>query len=150
MKEQYYAYNNEAIASSVLLLFLQKTNSINMARLSVVIPFLLDDRTVNALLKSKDENCSLEMFIDDNKRVFATFNRRYLTLLPVFINALTVLNELQLIEVSQNSIKLKREISQFVDMGNRFDTIFQVIDRFFNLIKNIEDVELFKILNIQL
>ncbi len=150
MREQYYAYNNEAIASSSLLLFLQKTNGVNMARLSVVIPFLLDDRTINALLKNKNENCSLESFIDDNKRVFATFNRRYLTLLPVFINALTVLNELQLIEVSQNSIKLKREINQFVEMGNRFDTICMAVDRFSNLIKNKEDVELFKILNIQL
>lgn len=150
MREQYYAYNNEAIASSVLLFFLQKTNGVNMARLSVVIPFLLDDRTISALQKHEAKNCTLDSFVNDNKRVFATFNRRYLALLPVFINALTVLNELQLIEVVQNSIKLKREIDRTVDMGSRFNTICMAIDRFSNLIKNIEDVELFKILNIQL
>ena len=46
MKEMYYIYNNEAIASTCILLILQKIPNIEIAKLCLVLPFLLDDRTV--------------------------------------------------------------------------------------------------------
>lgn len=51
MKEIYYTYNNEAIASCVFLELLQKVGVIDIARSCLILPFLLDDRTVKYFQK---------------------------------------------------------------------------------------------------
>lgn len=46
MKQIYYIYNNEAIASCILLSVLNKVGKLDIARLCLILPFLLDDRTL--------------------------------------------------------------------------------------------------------
>lgn len=41
MKEIYYIYNNEAIASCIFLAYLQNTRTVDIARLCLILPFLL-------------------------------------------------------------------------------------------------------------
>ena len=75
MKENYYIYNNEAMVSCIILSILDKINSISLARISLLLPILLDDRVVLYLLKKDIYN--IESLIKDKPRFFLNFNKRY-------------------------------------------------------------------------
>ena len=60
MKEMYYIYNNEAIACVCILVVLQKIPNMEIAKLCLVLPFLLDDRTVSLLQKEEYHQMTLE------------------------------------------------------------------------------------------
>ena len=83
MKEIYYVYNNEAIASCCFLSILNKIDNLDIARSCLVLPFLLDDRTVSYLSKKQDTQLGLEEMIIEQSRLFASFNKRYLSLIHI-------------------------------------------------------------------
>ncbi len=150
MKEIYYVYNNEAIASCIFLFILNKIDKLDIARSCLVLPFLLDDRTVSYLSKKQDTELGLEEMIKEQSRLFASFNKRYLSLLPVTINSLTLLN-------SSNQISIGNEIVTSVvldsddkTLGDRFNRIQEVIPTFLSMIEKHSTIQLYKTLKVQL
>ncbi|SFB27836.1 three component ABC system middle component [Algoriphagus aquimarinus] len=150
MKEIYYVYNNEAIASCVFLSILNEIDKLDIARSCLVLPFLLDDRTVSYLSKKQDTELGLEEMIKEQSRLFASFNKRYLSLLPVTINSLTLLN-------SSNQISIGNEIVTSVvldsndkTLGDRFNRIQEVIPTFISMIEKHSTIQLYKMLKVQL
>lgn len=152
MKEIYYTYNNEAIASCVFLELLQKAGAIDIARSCLILPFLLDDRTVKYFQKiSDEENISLEYLIKEQSRLFTSFNKRYLSLLPVTINSLLLLNKNNQIGITASEISAKSEfLYGEMDMGNRFNEIKKALPVFIQLIEKYSTIQLYRILKIQL
>jgi hypothetical protein len=142
MKEIYYVYNNEAIASCIFLSILNKIDTLDIARSCLVLPFLFDDRTVSYL--SKNPDIELENLIREQSRLFASFNKRYLSLLPVAINSLTLLNASNQI-VANVKLDFENKI-----LGNRFNRILEVIPTFLSLIEKHSTTQLYKILKVQL
>lgn len=104
MKEVYYIYNNEAIASCIFLSVLNKVEELDIARSCLILPFLLDDRTINYLKREQESNINLEQLIKEYPRLFVSFNKRYLSLLPITINALMMLSKGNQINI-ENQIK---------------------------------------------
>ena len=72
-------YNNEAIVGSVILLLLNDYD-MDMARLSIVVPMLINDKIRNRLSKHKDNP-----IMDDIKHCYAdlTLNRIYQEMLII-------------------------------------------------------------------
>lgn len=150
MKEIYYIYNNEAIASCVFLSILDKVVTLDIARSCLVLPFLLDDRTVNYLKRNQDVELNLEQLIREQSRLFISFNKRYLSLLPITINSLILLSK-------SNQIKIENEITtadflniESEDLGDRFNKIEDITSKFLSIIEQYSTVELYKILKVQL
>ncbi|MBF2707438.1 three component ABC system middle component [Flavobacterium soyangense] len=150
MKEMYYIYNNEAIASCVFLSILNKVGTLDIARSCLVLPFLLDDRTVNYLRRNQDVELNLEQLIREQSRLFISFNKRYLSLLPITINSLMLLSK-------SNQIKIENEISidDFInfeseDLGDRFNKIEDITSKFLSIIEQYSTAQLYKILKVQL
>ena len=150
MKEIYYVYNNEAIASCVFLSILNKIDKLDIARSCLVLPFLLDDRTVSYLSKKQNTELGLEEMIKEQSRLFTSFNKRYLSLLPVAINSLTLLN-------SSNQISIGNEIETSIvfdsddkTLGDRFNRIQEVIPTFLSMIEKHSTIQLYKMLKVQL
>lgn len=151
MKETYYIYNNEAIASCILICVLHRVKSIDIARSCLILPFLLDDKTVNYLHKFGESDLSLEQLINEQARLFTTFNKRYLSLLPVAINAIIILKKSNQIELSNNiSANSNTFISTNVDLGERLHKIIEVIPSFLYLTEKYTTLQLYQILNVQL
>lgn len=96
-------YNNEAIVGSVILLLLN-SGDMEMARLSIVLPMILNDRLRNRLSKHKDDNTVAE----DIKLCYAdlTLNRIYQELLIIEINSLVMLSQADLLLVTKYRISL--------------------------------------------
>ena len=151
MKEVYYIYNNEAIASCVLLSVLNSIDSIDIARSCLILPFLLDDQTVNYLRRNKSIELNLVQLIEERARLFSSFNKRYQALLPVTINALMILKKSNQIEINSNILSSKRtRIQSNMDVGERFELIMEVMPFFLTMTEKYSTIQLYEILNIQL
>jgi len=148
MKEIYYVYNNEAIASCIFLSILNKIDKLDIARSCLVLPFLLDDRTVSYL--SKNQNTDLEDMIKEQSRLFTSFNKRYLSLLPVAINSLTILNSSNQISIGNEIVATTLLDSEDKILGDRFNKIQEIIPKFLSMIEKHSTIQLYKILKVQL
>lgn len=148
MKEIYYVYNNEAIASCIFLSILNTIDRLDIARSCLILPFLLDDRTVSYL--SKNQDIELEDMIKEQSRLFTSFNKRYLSLLPVTINSLTILNASNQISIGNEIVATNQLYSKDENLGERFTKIEGVIPKFLSIIEMHSTIQLYKILKIQL
>nr|WP_315143529.1 three component ABC system middle component [uncultured Flavobacterium sp.] len=148
MKEIYYVYNNEAIASCIFLSILNTIDRLDIARSCLILPFLLDDRTVSYL--SKNQDIELEDMIKEQSRLFTSFNKRYLSLLPVTINSLTILNASNQISIGNEIVATNQLYSKDENLGERFTKIEGVIPKFLSIIEIHSTIQLYKILKIQL
>lgn len=148
MKEIYYVYNNEAIASCIFLSILNNIDRLDIARSCLVLPFLLDDRTINYL--SKNQDMELEDMIKEQSRLFTSFNKRYLSLLPVTINSLTILNTSNQISIGNEIVATTLLDSKDKNLGDRFNKIQEVVPQFLSMIEKHSTIQLYKILKVQL
>ena len=151
MKEIYYTYNNEAIASCVFLAVLDRLKTLDIARSCLILPFLLDDRTVKYLSENQNQELTLEQIKKDKPLLFTSFNKRYLSLLPVTINSLMILHKSHQICIGKK-IDIINVLSIIYSpmMGDRLNKIIDVIPIFLSIISNYSTAQLYKTLNIQL
>lgn len=150
MKEIYYVYNNEAIASCILLSVINEVRIIDISRCCLLLPFFLDDKTVSFLSKEFAEDVSLENIVNNQQRLFAAFNKKYLSLLPVMINSLMILKNSGQIRIEDTiTSNYKLDITH-LDLGNRFSKIREVIPSFIALTNKYSTEQLYKILRVQL
>lgn len=150
MKEVYYVYNNEAIASCVLLSVIEKLGKIDIPRCCLVLPFLLDDRTTGYVTKNFSSETNLAQLVNMQPRLFASFNKRYLSLLPVMINSLMILKKGNKIEINDQIISNNELDWGNLDLGDRFSKISDAIPGLLTLIGNHPTEQLYKILKVQL
>jgi hypothetical protein len=149
LKEIYYTYNNEAIGSCTILQYLQNAENISLAHSCLILPFLLDDRTVRQL-NSTNSDMTISEFITSKPHLFTSFNRRFLNLLPITINSCVLLSKSKKIDIGKNiSIKSQGMIPDNIYLGNRFHHIRNAV-RPLSKILDEKDVLLYKTLQIQL
>lgn len=148
MKEIYYSYNNEALASCVLLLVIQQTKEIDYARLCLILPFLFDNRFVN--LMEISEQTKLEQLIQEKPILLSAFNKRYLNLMPVTINSLMLLKKSGQINFDKKFSSRSKLNFNDVDLGERFKKIKNVLPSFLALIQEYSTSDLYQTLKVQL
>lgn len=150
MNISYYIYNNEAISTAVLMSVITKLKQINIALAPLVLPFLLDNRIVNHLLKDEANYENIEQFIQSKRLYFISFNNRFLSLLPVTVNALMILQKSNVINIT-DTISIKKEFELDVnELGLRFTKIENAIPKFVALIKDYSLSDLYIKFKIQL
>lgn len=150
MNISYYIYNNEAISTAVLMSVITKLKRINIALAPLVLPFLLDNRIVNHLLKDEANYENIEQFIQSKRLYFTSFNNRFLSLLPVTVNALMILQKSNVINIT-DIISIKKEFEFDVnELGLRFTRIENAIPKFVALIKDYSLSDLYIKFKIQL
>lgn len=144
-------YNNEAIVGSVILLLLNDYD-MDMARLSIVVPMLINDKIRNRLSKHKDN-----LIMDDIKHCYAdlTLNRIYQEMLIIEINSLVMLGQADLVLVTRDRISLTnkgKDVIKEIRKTNskRLKGILIVYNLILNRITPINTEQLYKALNIQL
>lgn len=144
-------YNNEAIVGSVILLLLNDYD-MNMARLSIVVPMLINDKIRNRLSKHKDNP-----IMDDIKHCYAdlTLNRIYQEMLIIEINSLVMLSQADLVLVTRDKISLTnkgKDVIKEIRKTNskRLKGILIAYNLILNRITPINTEQLYKALNIQL
>jgi hypothetical protein len=151
MKEIYYIYNNEAIACCVFLAILDRLKTLDIARSCLMLPFLFDDRTVKYFSKNRNSEFNLEQMIKEQPSLFISFNKRYLSLLPVTINSLMILSKSNQINIGKEIYIVNNILPIYNSMmGERLDRIIDVVPVFLSIISNYSTNILYKLLNIHL
>jgi hypothetical protein len=113
MNNSNYLYNNEALSSIVLGHFMSVHKTIDIAKILLVLPFVLHDPTVRSL-KNNSHKRSLEEFIIKNINSVLNFNSRFEDYLPLTVNSLTILLDSGVIAIEGQNIN-------FIDSVERFD-----------------------------
>lgn len=149
MKEVYYVYNNEAIASCVLLSVIDKLHNIDIPRCCLVLPFLLDDKTVRHVTRNVND-LSLSQMVNEQPRIFASFNKRYLSLMPIMINSLMILRKGGQIQINEEIVSSNKLDLDRVDLGDRFSRIKEAIPHFISLTEQYSTEQLHKYFRVQL
>lgn len=150
MKEIYYVYNNEAIASCIFLSILNNVEKLDIARSCLILPFLLDDRTVSYLSRNLDNELELEQLIKEQSRLFTSFYKRYLLLLPVTINSLVLLSNSNQVSLGSEIVNNAVLNLEKKNLGDRFNKIEEVIPKFLLMLEKYSTVQLYKTLKVQL
>ena len=75
---------------------------------------------------------------------------QYLSLLPVTINSLTILNASNQISIGNEIIATAQLYSKDENLGERFTKIEGVIPEFLSMIEKYSTIQLYKILKVQL
>lgn len=144
-------YNNEAIVGSVILLLLN-TGDMNMARLGIVVPMLINDKIRNRLAKHKDNTIA-----ENIKHCYAdlTLNRIYQEMLVIEINSLVMLSQADLLLVTKDKISITnggkvliKEIRK--TKSKRLKSILIVYNLILNRVNQVSTEQLYKSLNIKL
>jgi len=150
MSKSYYVYNNEAIASLVLEQFLKSLREIDIARFLLILPIVFDDRIIKKI--KTNDFIKLEDLINKYPTLFTNFNDRYLDLIPISINSLTLLKEMDVVVIVYNKIFYNSNTINYSKniTSDRLDSISEQIQNVVNLIADYETSTLYKILKIRL
>lgn len=147
-KNTYYIYNNEAIACCVLYSVVRIIKAIDYSKYCLILPFLLDDRTI---IKLKESDAStIEEFIKQNIDIFGNFNQRYLSLLPITINSSIMLSDFHIIRINDDISLMSDSELDFSDSGDRLGKILSVVDKFCIMFAGANASNVYKLLNIDL
>lgn len=144
-------YNNEAIVGSVILLLLN-TGDMNMARLGIVVPMLINDKIRNRLAKHKDNTIA-----ENIKHCYAdlTLNRIYQEMLVIEINSLVMLSQADLLLVTKDKISITNGGKDLIKeirktKSKRLKSILIVYNLILNPVNQVSTEQLYKSLNIKL
>lgn len=144
-------YNNEALVGYVILSLL-KEGDMDMARLAIVVPLLVNDKIKNRLSKHKDDPLS-----ESVRYCYAnlTLNRIYRDLLIVEINSLVMLSQADLVLIKKDKISLTEKGGEVLKdirqvNSNRLKGILIAKSSIQNRVNEMSTEQLYKVLNIQL
>lgn len=139
MKSSYYLRNNATLAIGVIRSALIVGDKVSLAELSLLLPFLFDDKVVE-ILNDKNQYVTIPSLITMNKIALANFNDRYLSLLPLVYQSLSVLLDVDAVSISDGVVKaknlqifddmiLKSDSRQLKDICKASERLFQIADR---------------------
>ncbi|MBQ9213270.1 MAG: hypothetical protein IJ150_04950 [Bacteroidales bacterium] len=150
MNNIFYTYNNEAIACCTIYSVVKELTRISAATISMILPFLLNDRIVEKLKSTESEN--LLNFIARNRKLFLNFGSRYVSFLPITVNSVVLLKDFGLIKFEKpHTIVLNKDDDfDFSQSGDRLMQILSVSGKFSQMLTNIDMVKLFNDLKIML
>lgn len=144
-------YNNEALLGYVILLLL-KVGDMDMARLAIVIPLLVNDKIRNRLSRYKDDS-----LLDNVRYCYAglTLNRIYQEMLIIEINSLVMLSQADLVLIKKDKISLTEKGGEVLKdirqvNSNRLNGILTAKNSILNRVNKMSTEQLYKALNIQL
>lgn len=106
MKSSFYLYNNVSLAVGIVCSALRTGRPVSMAELSLLLPFLLDDKIVETL-QDRHKYVTIRSLITKNNIALGNFNDRYLSLLPLVYQSLSLMLDVDAITISGGMITAK-------------------------------------------
>ena len=144
-------YNNEALIGYVVLLLL-KVSDMDITRLAIVVPLLVNDKIRNRLSKYKENS-----LLENVQHCYAslTLNRIYREMLIIEINSLVMLSQADLIFIKKSKISLTEKGGEVIRNirqvnSNRLKGILIAQNLILNSVNKMSTEQLYKALNIQL
>lgn len=146
MMDYYYTYNNEAFVSCLIVSILNVENEIDLSRLVIIVCLLLDNRFLSFMKKVGGESA-----VGSVKPYFlANFNVKYVSILPVVINSLVILYDLNRINLKGDRVFVENIIPVSVEDSDRFLTINKVLPDFLKYMNDFKTEYLYSYFGVEL
>lgn len=94
-KSAYYLYNNVAITAGAIVAMLKSTERVDLAKIALFLPLLLDDNIVKKI--NEKSEYSFDNIVSLNVLNMSNFNERYRNILPLLMDALSILLDMEVI-----------------------------------------------------
>jgi hypothetical protein len=119
----------------------------------LILPFVFHEPTVRKL-KGRSYKRSLEEFIVKNPECIINFNMRFQDFLPITINSISILNDINVIRIVNDSLHFNYENDFSPELsssiGSRAKNIFKAIDVLNELMKDQDSSSFYLKLKIEL
>lgn len=153
MSKSAYLYNNEGLASVAIGYFMKLHGVTTLSKAMLILPFVLHEPTVKKL-KGRSFKRSLEEFILKNPECIINFNTRFQDFLPITINAISILNDINVTQIVNDSLYYKRATNFSPELasniGLRAKNIFKAIDVLDELMRDQDSSSFYLKLKIEL
>lgn len=138
---------------SIIQVSLKRYGTIEMSKLALLLPMLLDDRIVG-LLQNRDMEYKIGSLIMHNNLSLANYNDRYLSLLPLIYEAVSLLLDVDAIGLENGKITAsKLEILDRMkeeSQSERLNLISTATERLLSIVSNDDLSRLYTVLKIEL
>jgi hypothetical protein len=136
-------YNNEALASICLGHYLFFSREVSYAKAMLILPFVFHEQTAQRL-RGNSKKRSLDEYILSNTDTLINFNKRYIDFLPIGVNAIMMLGEMQIIKVSSKNIFFNSGETEFNPqlfnrIGNRAKLLLTSVEGLMPILRHEED-----------
>jgi hypothetical protein len=153
MKSSYYLRNNFMLVIGIIRIALKRFGAIEMSELALLLPMLLDDKIVK-LLQNKDIEYKIRSLIMHNNLSLANYNDRYLSLLPLVYEAVSLLLDVDAIGLENGKITAsKLEILDRMkeeSQSERLNLISIATKRLLDIVSNDDLPQLYTVLKVEL
>lgn len=150
-KSAYYLYNNIAITAGTIAAMLKSTESVDLAKIALFLPLLLDDNIVKKINEKSDY--SFDNIILLNILNMSNFNERYRDILPLLMDALSILLDMEVIVIRGPFILIKKPevcISMLESDSIRLNSISSAASKLMSVTQNMDLSKAYHRLNIEL
>lgn len=136
-------YNNEALATVCLGYYLLLATEVSHAKATIILPFVLHEQTARRL-RGNSNRRSLDEFILGNTDCLVNFNKRYFDYLPVSVNAITLLSEMGIVNLTARTIIFNTNTTRFnpyaaANLGKRAKSLLNSIEGLVPVLSHEED-----------
>ncbi len=97
-------YNNIGICSAAISAILEQRSHIDISKILLILPIIMDKELLNYLGKKRIKIISLERLIIDKLNCFTNFNDRFIGSLTNSLNAIQFLHEMELIKITGSKV----------------------------------------------
>lgn len=148
----YYIYNNVAITAFAIMSMLSVSPRIPLSKVALLMPILLDD---NITQKMTYQNYnSFDSVVTQNQVYLSNFNDRYIDLLSLVVNGISILLDLNLVSlygefvIAENAASYESILSKCD--SKRFVSIQTAASKLLKLVKDADIANDYHKLNIEL
>lgn len=148
-----YIRKNVAFVVGALRTALNIEDNIELSRLALLMPLLLDDRIISIVNDSTMQH-SFESLISTNRIPLANYNERYLSALPYLYQAIAILLDVEVVSM-RNGVLTKINTKIIADMNDScqcqaLTNMCKAMQRLLKMTYGKSIVKMYELLNIEL
>lgn len=136
-----FLYNNEGICAFGIMSVLEIVEELSYSKAMLISPLIFNANVVK-FLGTNSKIRSLEEFRLKQVSSVSKFNNMYYNFLPLTINTLIVLKDMNFIDLEDNIIKLKTPLISEIEIkkiGKRASSIIKIAPKLANLLNEEEE-----------
>ena len=142
-------YNNIGIGALAIGSVLNISHQLSVAKVSLILPFITHNESLNYLARANTKTKSLEKLIAEKTSYFSNFNVRYYDSLEVSFSSIQYLTEMGYVQFKDDFLICIKPIEYDKKMGNRANKIFLAANNISSILTT-NDANLFLNLRVEL
>jgi hypothetical protein len=128
-------YNNFGIGAIALCSVLNHCKELSLTKVFLIFPLSSHQKLLQYFGRKTTQIMSVEKLIGDKVSYFSNFNKRYYDSLPITLNALQYLHNMEYLEVVGGSVFLIKPLIYDKKMGDRANKIFNASENIAQLLQ---------------